>query len=186
MAKEPLRLRVDDAPTYWNKENLIGTWVFPIGNVVGAMMGKERMEREQKEGRIVKEPTVLNIDMLVGATVGSLLSIFTAMAGAAIGGAIGLTMGKEAMVALANLGMVGGGLSAVPIGAYIGGIMGKDRMQKEYAQAQEQQRTRELQQYRGRDPQAGLELEHAVERRQDFVKTLEDKRATEASLGISK
>ena len=69
---EALVLKKTDAPSYFNKEALIGTLLVPgLGTIIGAMIGKSRMERERYEGKPVGEPDFWNKDTLIGALLGA-------------------------------------------------------------------------------------------------------------------
>lgn len=72
---EALVLKKNDSPTYFNKEALIGTLLFPVvGTVIGAMIGKSRMEEEAKNGKVVTDkPSFWNKDTLLGGLVGNLV-----------------------------------------------------------------------------------------------------------------
>ena len=69
---QQLTLKVNDEPTYFNKEMAIGTVIAPvIGTLIGGYIGKRRMEKEKTEGRITTdEPSAWNKDTLLGAGLG--------------------------------------------------------------------------------------------------------------------
>lgn len=120
---EALTLKTNEEPTIFNKEMAIGTFIEPgLGTIVGGIIGKKRMEREQTHGRQIDTPSYLNKDALLGCMVG---------------GVIG---------AIAGLGIlsVPFGLIGASIGVVIGGARGKHTQEKEYAQAVEQQREQQM------------------------------------------
>ncbi|MFO1241989.1 MAG: hypothetical protein U1E36_02130 [Rickettsiales bacterium] len=119
-ASDELRLPGKE-PTYFNKEALIGLLFFNVpGAVFGSLVGKERMERESREGKPVAEPTMWNKDAAIGAGIGYALSIGGILIGGILGGIGGLAIG---------------GFATIAIGALIGGAFGKSRMKEEYQEA---------------------------------------------------
>lgn len=128
MAPNDLRLPIKDEPTYLNKEAAIGflagSFVPAVGNVggliIGALIGKSRMEREARDGRIAYEPTIWNKDMALGAGIG----VFLTVAGAVLGG-----------IVLGVGGAIFGAAATVVAGALIGGVYGKNRMAEDRQEA---------------------------------------------------
>lgn len=93
MEDRPLRVPATEKPRFLNRDMSFG---FSIGNiasgnrglfaplvglVAGSMIGKEKMQREEREGRLVYPPTYFNKDAVIGFSdgliLGGLLSIFT-------------------------------------------------------------------------------------------------------------
>ena len=68
-------------------------------------------------------------------------------------------------------------LAATPIGAYIGGGIGKERMAKEYAQAEAQQHAHALEQQQSRSQEPELEQEVAHEKSNHFTQMVEKQRS---------
>lgn len=119
--RDEIRIPAKDEPTFLNKEALIGFLFFNVpGAILGSLIGKERMQRESRDGKIVSEPTIWNKDMALGAGVGAFLMSAGAIIGALTGG-----LG----------GFIGGAIGTVAIGALIGGSIGKSRMEEEYQEA---------------------------------------------------
>jgi len=132
---QELRLKTNAEPTIFNKEMVIGTLIFPIvGTFIGGWIGKNRMAREQREGRPVSAtPSFWNKDTLLGGLLGSYLVMGVSFA-LDITGPVGQVLG--AIVSLAG----------VVAGAYIGGKHGEKRMEREYEQARQQQVVQQISQ----------------------------------------
>lgn len=135
---EPLILRKDDKPTYFNKEMAIGFFINPvIGTIVGGIIGKKRMEHEFTEGKIVRKPSAVNKSALLGGLIGANAGALVSMA---------VLMATTTAVSAAGIAAVGGLLpiaaiampAAIIIGAFIGGKKGKETQQNEYALAIQQ------------------------------------------------
>lgn len=121
MAPNDLRLPIKDEPTYLNKEAAIGFLLFNIpGAILGGLLGKERMQRESRDGRLASEPTIWNKDMALGAAAGVFLMSAGALVGALAAGFGGFFLGAAATVI---------------VGAVIGGNYGKNRMAEERQEA---------------------------------------------------
>lgn len=126
--RDELKIPAKDEPTFWNKDAAVGFFVggmIPVvghigGLIVGGLIGKNRMERESREGRITPEPTLWNKDMALGAGIGVFLMSAGALAGLLTAGIGGLLMGA---------------IGTVVAGALIGGAYGKNRMKEEYQDA---------------------------------------------------
>lgn len=56
----------------------IGWGSAAIGGIFGGLVGKSRMEEEQQEGKIVREPTIWNKGLLTGLMVGGLITTLVA------------------------------------------------------------------------------------------------------------
>jgi hypothetical protein len=171
---EPLVLKVHDEPTYFNKEAAIGLLLFPpLGAVVGAFIGKERMEKEKAQGRIIKEPSDWNKDTLLGGLIGAEIGavvgyvaagailaagVLTANPGALIAGSELVAMnGAMALSALAAF--AGSTLIGVGIGSWIGGDIGKESMQQDKIKA-EIENSRGHEHGHGREKQVAHSYEH--------------------------
>lgn len=144
MAKAPLVLKVTDEPTYFNKEAAIGLPIlFPIGLIVGAMMGKDRMEKERVNGRVIEEPTVFNKDMMLGGVIGSIGAAAVTVIGLAIAVFAGSMTGPAALAVVGIASSVASAMGMVT-GGMIGGDYGKESMQQDYIQASLQAQEAEL------------------------------------------
>lgn len=128
----------DKSPSFLNKQALIGAMLggvltsgglgVLIGGGAASVGGWLGARMEKTHGHVVKEPTMINDDMAIGAMAGGLLAkLAVPLALAAIGATGGLAVGLTAVA-------VAGGLMA--LGGYIGGKMGEHKMAKEYAQAE--------------------------------------------------
>ena len=135
-----LTLKVNDQPTWLNKEMAIGTLLFPIvGTLIGGYIGKERMERELKEGRPVSaSPSFWNKDTLLGASIGYALTglIFMATTITAVAGTA--ATGSPVVGGLGALAMSASLVVPTILGAYLGGKHGQNRQVAEYAEATQQ------------------------------------------------
>ncbi len=130
---QPLILRTNEEPTFFNKEAAIGFIApVPFGTIVGAVIGKKRMEREQANGKLVGEPSTFNKDALLGGLLGW-------MVGGGVA-ALALTSTAPAAIAIA----VTAALGSTALGATIGGKQGKETQEKEYALAVAQQREQQI------------------------------------------
>jgi hypothetical protein len=164
--QQELILHTHEQPTLWNKSmaigalagnllgGILGGWLGGTGGVlIGRMIGiiglglaggwgrKQEMKEELVKGKRVTTPTAWNKDTALGA----LLGIFT-------GGVLSGILAKSILLATATAGLtvdpdlafnlmatvmtslVGGGL----IGGIVGGMHGKERMAKEYREAEQQ------------------------------------------------
>ncbi len=146
MASRSYRIPSAEKPTFFNIEAAIGTGIWPgVGTVIGAFMGKGRMEREAQYGKIVDKPTFFNKGFFAG-----LLFVPTVLAaGFAIGG-MALTGGAVAVAA------------AIP-SAITWGLARKGAMEHRYEAAQAM--------YEGRQHQGDVRAQAqalAQERAQQF------------------
>lgn len=191
---EPLILKKNETPTYFNKEAAIGFFIGggPIGALVGGFMGKSRMESEAITGKVIKEPSFWNVDTLLGGLIGLNLGVIAgaithvALAAAAVATAAP-TLTTAAMISATPLALVG--LAAIPLmgaagaalGAYLGGESGMEEMKQEQLQAIAQQTSR-AQSY-GRAPQQQVEYNHEVS--QDHAKKLQEDRARTTQIQLA-
>lgn len=183
IANQPLRLNVTEKPTYWNKEAAIGTLLaFPIGTVIGAIIGKDRMQHELDHGKEIKEPTAFNKDMVIGGLLAPIVTGIAGFALSAIAGIITLAVTSNPIAAatVTTSGNLLSGvalLGSIPIGGYLWGMDGKETMQKEkdqaisqlqnfamsqhFSKAQAQDMAPEIEQTQGKNFAAALESERA-------------------------
>ncbi len=180
-------LRLKTAPqesTIFNKDMLLGTlagWTVgglfgaPLGAVIGGVLGKNRIDRENLEGKIVSKPSFWNKDTVIGAlgghVVGGLAAaavILTISTKAIIGGA--LATSPLGMLAIAATLIVGGTL----IGANIGGNQGARRMESEYQQAVAQNMAQSV------EPSRAPAQEPDLAKAKSFVQELQASRAQQA------
>jgi hypothetical protein len=136
---QTLILRTNEEPTFFNKEAVIGFLaVPPLGAIVGGMIGKNRMEKEKTNGKIVSEPSAFNKNALLGGLLGW-----------AVGGLVASIAITPALatgtLSLAALGVTAASVFAVAaLGATIGGKQGKAVQEKEYMLAVAQQREQQI------------------------------------------
>jgi len=164
MAQE-LRLKVNDEPTWFNKEAFIGLLLAgPIGGVIGGWIGNERMEREKLVGkRVSSEPSFWNKDTLIGGLIGDGLGgVVGYIAGVAIGGWPGVAVGVAIW------------LGGILIGAYLGDAAGEKRRQREYEGARQQQIVQHISQ--SVSPEIGQAVEYRMKHDKQWAKqALEEK-----------
>lgn len=165
MAQE-MTLKTDHKPSIFNKDMLLGgllglaatifvpgsTAVAAIaagaiavgGAVIGGVIGKKRLEDENKFGKKVGEPSFWNKDTLIGGLIGFMGAGLAAVATGiiAIGGTVAAGAAAPAAApVVAGLGLAAVGAAAIgsPIlGAYIGGNIGKRRQARELEEAKQQ------------------------------------------------
>ncbi|MDX1974900.1 MAG: hypothetical protein SFT92_04420 [Rickettsiales bacterium] len=151
---ETLRVPVNDEPSWFTKETAIGFLMAgPLGFLVGGYVGKQRMEREKLDGRIVEKPSFWNKDMLLGGLLGGLVGSLGAVA-VVVTAAIALH--SAPILAFGGLASALGYLVGAAGGAYYGGTEGEKTMEQEYAQA--------VALHRAREPGRAPLLEQTVER----------------------
>ena len=162
---EPLVLKSDTPPTIFNKEMVIGTLLLPVfGTIIGAVVGKRRMERENTVGKLVDEkPGFWNMDTLlgglIGGTVGSLLLALTGPVGLAVEGVL----------------LLGGTIA----GAYLGGKAGEKRQEAEYDQARQQTIVRNLS--ASVSPEVAKAVEYTMAHNKSWSKDVAEQRMLEQS-----
>lgn len=179
---EPLILKTNKKPTMFNKEMAIG-FLLPSaglgGTILGGIIGKERMERELIQGKLIDKPSVFNksalIGGLIGAKAGLLIGAITAAAliattevatpgimTAAMVTAEATAATSLAAIILPALAVAAAGFA---IGAYIGGRKGKKTQEKEYAEAlaQNEEKARAQSIGLGLEQEQGLGKSHAAE-----------------------
>ncbi len=137
-----------------------------IGAAIGGKLGRQRLERENAEGKPVTSPSWMNKEMLIGALAGALM-------GSGLGTvAMMEVMGPEVVSAITNsavtqqmFGPIFAGIGTLAAsaagsilgGAYLGGKAGYRRMEHEYRMALEQERgnalTHEAERNIGIDPE---------------------------------
>lgn len=153
------KIQVNKSPTYWNKEGamglVLGSPFFPIGSLiggaVGAYFGKQRMEKERAEGKVISSPTLLNKNIWPGIVKGFLLSLAVMCVALAV--VLGPAALPAATVSFGQLTAIAGGgladigttlLAQVGVGSTVllpviggiwGAITGKKEMAREYEQA---------------------------------------------------
>lgn len=126
-----------------------------IGAGIGSFLGKERMERELRDGKEAKEPTLLNRNFFPGYVAGTFIAIGIGLATAAISipmitsGAIGLLAGTWTLGSILA--------AAAPlVGGIIGAVKGKEKMAQEYEQAKAETMAMEQSRGQGVQPTTGL------------------------------
>jgi len=153
---QSLILKSHAEPSFFNKEALIGFLIVPpLGGIIGALIGKNRMETEKQHGKAVNAtPSFWNKDTLLGGLIGLELAGFVAIA-----------TGAFATVASASLpvGLIAGvvGMIAAPIiGAYIGGKHGEKVQAAEFEQAKQQAIVQQVSQ--NVSPEVGQAVEYRL------------------------
>ncbi|MDX2073452.1 MAG: hypothetical protein SFX19_03695 [Alphaproteobacteria bacterium] len=133
---ETLILKTNQTPTYFNKDAAIGLLIPGIGiigAVVGAFIGKDRMEKEAAVGKPVGEPTFWNKDALLGGLLGQALGAIAMLA--VVAAAPFMPVIAPAVAEGAGLLLAAGGLAGLVTGVFLGGDAGKERMLQEYTMA---------------------------------------------------
>jgi hypothetical protein len=176
---------------------VIGTLLFPIvGTVIGAYMGKNRMEHEREHGKEITDPTIFNKDMILG---GLLAPTVTGLVGVAItialtaltvasGGDFSSVAQAEAAIN-ATTGVAAAGmaitqmatLAAFPIGALLGGWSGQSDMESEKSQAISQLQSYAMSQHFGKSQQPELAQE-ADRPSRKFTTMIEQQRMAKAQM----
>lgn len=141
-----LTLQKNDQPTFFNKEMLIGLLFTPMslsgfgaiaGGLIGAFVGKERMEREKRDGKIVSDkPSFWNKDTMLGALIGQTL-------GGVLAAIAAVTLISPVVTIGVAMSITAGVLGGATIGAYFGGKHGQKNELSEFAHAQLQQQQKE-------------------------------------------
>lgn len=178
MAQE-LILKTKDEPTFWNKEAAIGLLVaFPVGGIIGGFIGKNRMEKEKKAGKVVSdESSFWNKDTLLGGLIGN---VGGAIAGGIIAAVALIGMAYTGQVptnAMADLVLTAGaglaGMAGLAGGAYWGGNAGIERQKTEFEEAKSQA----VEQQRGLSkhiPDPSQTVETAVEHTKKWEKSISE------------
>lgn len=138
---ETLVLKKNESPTYFNKEALIGTLLAPgLGTIIGAMIGKSRMESEATSGKVVTDkPSFWNKDALLGGLLGDLVGAGIIIAVVGIGAVSSIVAGAAPVVLGATAVAAGLGWAAsVAAGVYLGGKSGEASQKKEFEEAKQQ------------------------------------------------
>ena len=163
-----LLLKTDQNPSYFNKELVIGTLLFPVvGTVIGAIIGKRRIERESTVGKLVTEQhETLNKDTIIGALLGGAL-------------------GSGVMSMLALTGPVGAliGLAAFAGGAIFGGMVGNKFDERQHAaeweMAKHQTIVRNIS--ASVSPEMGSAVEYALSHNKSWAKDITERQLLEQS-----
>jgi hypothetical protein len=164
------KLKVAAEPTYLNKEMVIGTLFAPgIGTLVGAAIGKSRMENEKEYGKKVSDqPSIWNKDLLLGAQLGGI-------GGAIAGMAVGLVMTGAAILATGPAGLAAltlvataakvGSMAGTLLGGFMGGKKGQSTERAQFEQSMHQDQQQAINQAMGKslsqEPQRGKGREFA-------------------------
>ncbi len=137
MADDKIIVKSNEKPSYFTEETAIGFLIAPImGSIAGAIIGHNRMEREQELGKVVsKKPSFWNKDLLLGGLIGSTLVGLAIVAAVIIApeALVAMTVGLSA--AAIKFGMMAATLMGGLVGGYIGGEMGQDAEIDEYKKA---------------------------------------------------
>lgn len=217
---QPLKLQTHHNVTIFNKDMMLGALVglivpgfgpvalgaAAVGALIGGFVGKNRLEKENHEGKVVTTPTYLNKDTLIGGLLGSKIgvtvgllalgTIIGALAGPGLLSAVGEAGGIEVVKAMAPeavmklvepfiqpiIAAFGAGaatfLAATGAGAYFGAKAGYKQMEREFDMAQEQQRANQLTKV-AQSIERSREPELAPEQSQNksFLQTLDEERA---------
>lgn len=172
---ETLYLKVTDTPTWWNKEAAIGLiGAGPLGAFVGGLIGKDRMERENRDGRAVSStPSFWNKDTLLGGLLGNLTG---ALIGLGIATIILFSAEVLPSLAMVQLGASAMAVAGAAVGVYLGGKKGQAREQQEYAQAAQQPESAH-QPAKSMEQSKTLSLTTEIERERTEAQQAEIKRA---------
>src|SRR5437763_1367640 len=93
---DALRLKTNHNPSIFNKDmflgGLLGSLIAPgwgaiVGGAIGGLFGKNRQEKENREGKLVSEPSFWNKDTLIGGIVGNAIGAVAGLAILVAGGA---------------------------------------------------------------------------------------------------
>jgi len=186
---QPMTLQTHHNPSLFNKDMLLGGLLgllipipgaalitAPIGGILGGLIGKNRLAKENREGKTVGEPSFWNKDTLIGGLIGLALAGIAAFSVGLIGaGATVVTAAAAPAAAPVVLGLgvgaVGAALFGVPIlGAYIGGKIGKKRQEREYDEARRQQIVQQLSQ--NISPEIGQAVEYKMTHDKQWAKQM--------------
>jgi len=195
---ETLRLKTNKKPTIFNKDMLYYGLLTPfaavlvsaflpesvgafavsgiahygamaVGGLLGGLIGKRRIGKENVEGKEVKSPSVFNKKLVIGGLLASNLFGLAVTAVELIAGASAATMGAPLLLAT-----LAGGLAALVTGAYFGGQSGKKEMEREYEEAKKQYIVEQIGQ--NISPEIGQAVEYTMEHKKDWgKKILEEK-----------
>lgn len=179
---EPLVLKTNATPSYFNKDTLLGLLIAgPLGVVVGAFVGKRRLEDERVNGKIVTQtPSFWNKDTLLGGLLGSIASgvaaslSFFAITGATMTAVVaGVVLAPAALLtgaAVAGTLALGG----IALGAYAGGKLGQSRLTYEYEEAKKQHIVNHI--TRTVSPEVGKAVEYSLEHNKEWGKQVSEDR----------
>ena len=134
-----------------------------LGGLFGGWMGKNRIERENIEGKDAKSPSFFNKEMVIGA----LLTIKAA--GLVLGGILTMTGITPAVAVASAIGL----LASFGIGGYIGGKIGHNRMEQEYEAAKKQFIIQNIS--RNVSPEVGQAVQYTMEHKKDWGKEVLEK-----------
>jgi len=143
---EPIILKTNETPSYFNKEIVLGALLgsstenpslIVLGTVIGAFIGENRMAREKEYGKIVDLKTSVSKDALLGAIVGGQMGAGIAALALRASGMANLSLRKKAIITAT-------GLAGMVVGTYTGSKYGKKAYDKEYATAMLQQQQRQV------------------------------------------
>lgn len=155
---EPLILKTNEKPSFFNKEMAIGALLglctanpslLAVATVIGACIGQNRMARENKYGKIIDVHTSSSKDTLLGAILGS--QVGTGIAALALRSADipNLSLGQKAIFA-------GAGIAGMLVGGYTGTKHGVSTYENEYAEALSQQQERQVSRSKTLESNLGL------------------------------
>ena len=167
---EALILKKTDAPTYFNKEALIGTLLVPgLGTIIGAMVGKSRMEDEAKSGKVVTDQTSFwNKDALMGGLLGDLVggAIFASVVG--IGAITAVLTGVPVVFGAGAVAAGLGWAASVAVGTYLGGKSGEASQKAEFEEAKQQTIVEHLS--HTVSPEVGKAVEYSMQHNKEWGK----------------
>lgn len=155
---EPLILKKNEKPSFFNKEMAIGALLglnlanpslLVMGTALGAFIGENRMAREKEYGKIIDIRTSSSKDTLLGAILGSHIGTGIVMLALRTADIPNLPLNQKAIFAAA-------GLTGMVIGGYTGNKHGINAYEKEYAEAISQQQESEV----GKSQVKAVEVEH--------------------------
>ena len=146
---ETYRIPGTETPSYFNQGALMGFLIgmlsyVPFGGLIGGAVGgaieHARQAREQRDGRVVSPPTMMNRTMFIGAIFGAAAAFPCGIfCGIALGGpaAILFGTGSVAFGLAAVGGLLFGSAAAIVVGAWSGGKQGRERMAIDYEAAKQ-------------------------------------------------
>jgi hypothetical protein len=173
---EALVLKKNESPTYFNKEALIGTLLAPgIGTIIGAMIGKSRMEEEAVNGKVVTDkPSFWNKDALLGGLLGDLVgaAIFVAVVG--ITAVSALVTGAPVVLGAGAIAAGLGWAASVAAGVYLGGKSGEVSEKKQFDQAKQQTIVYHISQTVS--PEVGKAVEYSMQHNKEWGKQVTEDR----------